>query len=148
TAAPAPASNLPSTPKSAAATSQPPAPSVATNSSSSSENDLSDEGESVPSEARTATKPASTSSASSAPKPATTSKPEDVPLVVKGGAAPAVHQKPAAADAPAPEVGMEATGSGGALSNLMNNQQGAFKPVLQTVNISQGVSQGLLMKKV
>jgi len=43
---------------------------------------------------------------------------------------------------------MAATGSGGALSNLVDTTETGPKPVLQKMNISQGVSQGLLMKKV
>jgi len=76
-------------------------------------------------------------------------KPADAPLIVKGGAAPSLHTKTVAADTPAPSViGMQATGSGGALSNLVPNNANSLKPMLQSVNISQGVSQGLLMKKV
>ena len=43
---------------------------------------------------------------------------------------------------------MAATGSGGALSNLVDTSEAGPKPILQKLNISQGVSQGLLMKKV
>ena len=43
---------------------------------------------------------------------------------------------------------MAATGSGGALSNLVDTSPTGPQPILQKVNISQGVSQGLLMKKV
>lgn len=44
-------------------------------------------------------------------------------------------------------VGIAAPGSNGALSNIVSNGTTA-QPVLQTLNISQGVSQGLLLKKV
>jgi len=56
--------------------------------------------------------------------------------------------KPAVtADAPAPSMaGIAPAGNGGELSNLMG-QSNAPTPVLQTVNVSQGVSQGLLLKK-
>jgi protein TonB len=40
-----------------------------------------------------------------------------------------------------------AGGSDGSLSNLVGGDHAA-KPILQTLNISQGVSQGLLLKKV
>jgi len=45
-------------------------------------------------------------------------------------------------------VGIAAPGSGGTLSNLIPNEETAAKPVLQALNVSQGVSQGLLIKKV
>ena len=67
---------------------------------------------------------------------------------MKGGAIPAVHTKPAAADAPAPSIiGIAAPPSGGGLPNL-GNSGSAPKPLLQRLNVSQGVSQGLLVKKV
>lgn len=51
--------------------------------------------------------------------------------------------------APAPSIaGIATPGAGGTLSNLIPSQGTGPKPVLQTVNISQGVSQGLLIKKV
>jgi len=81
------------------------------------------------------------SSKSSAPE-----KPAEAPLVVKGGAAPVVHTKPAAVDAPAPSIiGLTAAGSAPPPSFVTGN---AAKPILQTLNVSQGVSQGLLIKKV
>lgn len=101
--------------------------------------------ESTPAEARTPP----TNSVSPTSKSASSAKPAATPLVVKGGAAPAVRSAPAAPDTPAPSViGMAATGSGGALSNLVDSSPTGPQPVLQKVNISQGVSQGLLMKKV
>jgi len=70
------------------------------------------------------------------------------PMVIKNGASP-LHTKPAAvADAPAPSIsGTAATGDGGALPNLMDSQSKAATPVLQTLTVSQGVSQGLLVKR-
>jgi protein TonB len=57
--------------------------------------------------------------------------------------------KPAAADVPAPSpVEIAPSSSGGSLPNILGNSGNAPKPVLQTLNISQGVSQGLLTKKV
>jgi len=96
------------------------------------------------------TGPASaTGKSSSSAKPSDSAKPAETPLVVKGGAVPVVHPAPAAPDTPAPSViGMAATGSGGALSNLVDTSSTGPQPVLQKLNISQGVSQGLLMKKV
>jgi periplasmic protein TonB len=54
--------------------------------------------------------------------------------------------KAAAPDAPS-MIGLATAGSGGSLPNIVSNTD-APRPVLQTLNISQGVSQGLLMKKV
>lgn len=45
-------------------------------------------------------------------------------------------------------IGIPTTGSGGSLPNVVNNSTTVFRPVLQKLNISQGVSQGLLIKKV
>ncbi len=69
------------------------------------------------------------------------------PLVVKGGAAPALQPSAAAADAPAPSMTGIAVADASA-PDLGSSADGGPKPVLQTVNISQGVSQGLLIKKV
>jgi TonB family protein len=66
------------------------------------------------------------------------------PIVVKKGAASPTEP----ADAPAPSVLVATTGAGGSLPNLIGDPGISAKPVLQTLNISQGVSQGLLMKKV
>jgi TonB family protein len=71
---------------------------------------------------------------------------EPAPLMVKGGKTPAKHNK-AAADAPAPSViGME-SGEAVPPPNFAATEP-TFKPTLQTLNVSQGVSQGLLIKKV
>jgi len=85
------------------------------------------------------------------PAKGTTSKPstksEEAPLLVKSGTAPARHATPSV-DAPAPSViGMGAPSSGAPLPSLSSGSTGP-KPVLQTLNISQGVSSGLLLKKV
>jgi len=72
---------------------------------------------------------------------------EPAPLVVKGGKTPATKTK--AADAPAPSlIGMATPGASVPPPNLVTSTEPAFKPTLQTLNISQGVSQGLLIKKV
>jgi TonB family protein len=53
-----------------------------------------------------------------------------------------------APDVPAPSMsGIAAADSGGALPNLMGGQSAAPAPVLGTLNVSQGVSRGLLVKK-
>jgi protein TonB len=89
-------------------------------------------------------------SASSAPSKAapTEDKPEAAPLVVKGGNAPSAQAKSATADAPAPSmIGLAAPGTAAPPPNLVTSING-LKPVLQSMNVSQGVSQGLLIKKV
>ena len=39
-------------------------------------------------------------------------------------------------------------GNGGSLPNLMNGAGSAPAPVLQTMSVSQGISQGLIIKKI
>ena len=75
-------------------------------------------------------------------------KPETPALVVKNGKAPAVESKPAViADAAPPSmIGMGAPDST-SLPNL-GTSDASVKPLLQTLSVSQGVSQGLLYKKV
>jgi TonB family protein len=86
------------------------------------------------------------SGSTAASKPA---KSENAPLVVKGGSAPSVHAKPAAADTAAPSlIGMATPGAGAPPPNLGADTNKGPAPVLQTLNISQGVSQGLVIKKV
>jgi protein TonB len=108
-------------------------------------------------EARTGSSgsPAVTKPASSAPAKSVVAdtsdvaeRPEAPALIVKGGKAPAAVTKPAPTpDAPAPSViGMGAP-TAAPLPNLGTTEVG-FKPVLQTLSVSQGVSQGLLYKKV
>jgi len=45
-------------------------------------------------------------------------------------------------------AGIAPAGNNGGLPNLMDSQSAAPTPVLQTLSVSQGVSQGLLLKKV
>jgi len=68
------------------------------------------------------------------------------PIMIKSGASPV--KAAAVPDASAPSMaGITVAGNGGALPNLMDNQIKGPTPVLQTLNVSQGVSQGLLVKK-
>jgi protein TonB len=67
--------------------------------------------------------------------------------VIKSSAAKA-GAKTTIADAAAPSLGVIAPEGNGTLPNLMGNQGKVPTPVLQTMSISQGVSQGLLVKKV
>jgi protein TonB len=70
------------------------------------------------------------------------------PLIIKGGTAPVAHAKTAAVDAPAPGItGIAMAGAGAPPPDLVSDGASQSKPVLQTLNISQGVSQGLLIKK-
>jgi len=88
-------------------------------------------------------------SASSASKTETAAKSEPAPLVVRGGKVPAVHPKAEATDAPAPSmIGIAVPGSSAPPPNLVSAESSAPRLAPQTVNISQGVSQGLLIKKV
>jgi len=79
---------------------------------------------------------------------AATAKPAAAPIVVRNSASGAKLSQPAA-DVPAPSpVEIASTTSDGSLPNILGNGGNVPKPVLQTLNISQGVSQGLLIKKV
>ncbi len=71
-------------------------------------------------------------------------------IVIKNGTAqPRTGAAAVSNDAAAPSIASIApAGNGGALPNLMDGASGAPTPVLQTVNVSQGVSQGLILKKV
>jgi TonB family protein len=93
------------------------------------------------------TSPASSTATSATAKPASESKAASAPIMVKKGAAGLSQAKAGTVDAPDPSLlAMAATGSGGELPNL--GAPTAPKPVLQTLNVSQGVSQGLLIKKI
>jgi len=91
-----------------------------------------------------------TPSSSAAPsgKGAAAAKPAVAPLVVKGGTVRGMTAKPAVPDAPAPSViGIAAPSGSGPPPNLVSSSSTA-RPVLQRLNVSQGVSQGLLIKKI
>jgi protein TonB len=91
--------------------------------------------------------PSSPKSSSSASPAA--SKPAAAPLVLKGGTVPALHTKPDAPDAPAPSmIGIATAGAGAPPPDIGGAAGSAPTPILQTLNVSQGVSQGLLIKKV
>ncbi|MGA8502903.1 MAG: TonB family protein [Candidatus Sulfotelmatobacter sp.] len=70
-------------------------------------------------------------------------------IVIKNDLSQKPAAKPAATpDAPAPSMtGIAAGDGGGALPNLMGGESNAPAPVLGTLNVSQGVSRGLLVKK-
>jgi protein TonB len=97
------------------------------------------------------TKPDATnlSSAKTASKPGSAKPAAAAPLVVKGGTAPALQAADATPDSPAPSMtGIAASGASAPPPDLGSGAGGGPKPVLQTVNISQGVSQGLVIRKV
>lgn len=74
------------------------------------------------------------------------SKPEPAPIMVKGGK---VTKQPKAADAPAPSmIGMAAPQASAPPANLVPSASPSLRPTLSTLNVSQGVSTGLLIKKV
>jgi protein TonB len=138
---PAPVTSAPTT---TATVSQPEAATSAPVSNQDANDEDSSAKETSPRTATSSTK----TSASPAPAKNAADKPESTALVVRGGKAPAVSSKPAAADAPPPSViGLAATDTA-ALPNLGTSSDNGPKPVLQTLSISQGVSQGLLYKKV
>ena len=71
------------------------------------------------------------------------------PLVIKGGKVPVRHPKAVAADISAPSmIGIATAGAGAPPPDLGSGTEVAPKPLLQTLNVSQGVSRGLLVKKV
>ncbi len=77
--------------------------------------------------------PSKVASSLASSKPDTALKPATAPIVMKKSAA---------------SVMVAATSAGGSLPNLIGDPGPSAKPVLQTLNVSQGVSQGLLIKKV
>jgi protein TonB len=103
---------------------------------------------------------AGSSSAPSSSKPSSSpssdvSKTADVdeaaaaPIVVKAGKSPVVHSKAGAVDAPDPSIiGMATAGATAPPPDLGSGPEVSPKPVLQRLNVSQGVSRGLLFKKV
>lgn len=74
--------------------------------------------------------------------------PSTQPIVLKhGGSQPAAPTAEPTSDPSAPSIAIAPAGNGAPLANLMSGTNTNLAPVLQTVNVSQGVSQGLLIKK-
>jgi TonB family protein len=95
--------------------------------------------------------PSSTKSSDSSAAKKTGDKAEvgAAPLLVRAGKAPAVHAKAGAADAPAPNMLEIATASESAPPpDLGGGAEIMPKALPQSLNISQGISRGLLTKKV
>jgi periplasmic protein TonB len=81
--------------------------------------------------------------------PTESGAPAAAAMIVKSGKVPATQSKVLVADAPAPSlIGLSAPGDATAAPTFVPSTSNAFKPVLQTLTVSQGVSQGLLIKKV
>ena len=102
--------------------------------------------------AKTATAPATkTAPASNSATPANDqpAAPETAApaIILKNGSTKSAAKLPASDTAAPSMVGLAAAGSDGNLSNLTAGDSVA-KPILQTLTVSQGVSQGLLLKKV
>jgi TonB family protein len=102
--------------------------------------------------AKTATAPATKAapaSNSATPANAQPAAPETAApaIILKNGSTKSAAKLPAADTAAPSMVGLAAAGSDGNLSNLTAGDSVA-KPILQTLTVSQGVSQGLLLKKV
>ncbi len=75
-------------------------------------------------------------------------EPAAAPLVVKGGKVPSAHSK-SESDAPAPNLSaIEGPGTTAVPPSFTSSTGTAIKPTLQTLSVSQGVSRGLLIKKV
>jgi TonB family protein len=93
------------------------------------------------------TVPAGKTAATKAAAAITTASIATAPIMIKNGGSQKASGK-AAADAPAPSMaGIASADGGGALPDLMGGTSPAPAPVLGTLNVSQGVSRGLLMKK-
>jgi periplasmic protein TonB len=96
--------------------------------------------------------PAAPKSSAAANQPAVSETPVDnqepAPLVVKGGKVTPQTKASAGDDAAPSMIGLAAQGAGVPPPTLIPEEDPAIKPTLQALNISQGVSQGLLIKKV
>ena len=142
--APKPSSALPAAPKPAASESAPSSGPVATQPDTTPATTSAADESTPDAEAPSSTKTSSLAKATSTKADAAT------PRVMKGGVVPTIKKAAPAPDAPAPSViGIATPGSSAPPLDLGNSASGnALAPRLQTMNISQGVSQGLLMKKV
>jgi protein TonB len=86
----------------------------------------------------------------SAANKAPAAKETEEPIVIKNHLSRPAAKSAATNDAPDPPMlsAIAAAGSGGGLPNLLESQSKAPTPILQALTVSQGVSQGLLVKKV
>src|SRR6185312_15850459 len=81
-------------------------------------------------------------------KPSVAEKPAHDLLVVKSSASKLAQSQAEQAPQVVPVIGMASTSSDKALSGIMQAAPTVRTPVLKTVKLSQGVSQGLVVKKV
>jgi protein TonB len=123
---------------------------TAKTSSASDESDAesSDETPAHPSKATTKGDSAKPAAAAPTANKAPETKSAATPLVIKNSRSQGAAKPAAAPDAVAPSItSIVPADDGGSLPNLMGGDSQAPAPVLQTLTVSQGVSQGLLVKK-
>jgi protein TonB len=98
--------------------------------------------------AKAATESAKSSASAPAANKVPATKPAPEPIVIKNGASKPAENPDPAVDAPAPSmVAIAPQANSATLPSLIGGESKAPAPVLQTVNISQGVSRGLLVKQ-
>ena len=140
-----------SVPPTTTASTTAPAPSVPASAHEPSSNSSVDDSD-FPDDVTVRTNPTSTKTSGAASTPSTKTSaaavPEPAPMVVKGGKGPATQAKASAPDAPAPSLIGMSTPSESVPPPNFGTTGSSVKPVLQTLIVSQGVSQGLLIKKV
>jgi TonB family protein len=152
---PAPASSLTAStasstqPSAASSTASQPAGVADSSSESDTETGASAENAAHSSKASTKAGSAKPAASVAAPKKSPATPAAEQPIVIKNDVSKAVTKAAATPDVVAPSLaGIAPAGNGEALPNLMGGQSKAPIPVLQTLNVSQGVSQGLLVKRV
>jgi protein TonB len=92
--------------------------------------------------------PSASASKTTAKKEPATTAVAPAPIMIRKSASQAVAKSTDISDAPAPSMaGIAPAGSSASLPNLMAGQTQAPAPMLQTMHVSQGVSQGLLVKR-
>jgi periplasmic protein TonB len=149
TPSPAPVAPAPVTPASvtpapdASAATIPAAPAAGVPQSSIAPDNASDPEEETP---KVSPGKAGTKTASAKPK-AAEKAPDSQPIVIKTHSSRAVAKPAETTEAPAPSMAGIAP-AGAALPALVGSDGKAATPVLQILHVSQGVSQGLLVKKI
>jgi protein TonB len=101
-----------------------------------------------PSKASSEANSSKPSAAAVAANKAPETKAEAQPIMIRNGISKPAAKPAATADAPAPSLTGIAPADNAALPNLVGSQSNAPTPVLQALAVSQGVSQGLLLKRV
>jgi periplasmic protein TonB len=95
-----------------------------------------------------ATQSSKPSPSSPAASKAVPPKEDEAPIVIKNQPSKLRTKPVAVTDAPALSMAGIAPAGNGGLPNLLDSPSNAPTPVLQTLSVSQGVSQGLILKKV